>query len=298
MINGGGGNDTLTGGDGADLINGGGGNDVIKGARGNDVDLLGGGGETALWDPGDGSDTVEGQGGNDALNFNGANVSEHIDVSANGSRVRLSRDVGAITMDLNEVEAIHVNTLGGANVVGVGDLAGTTARSVGVDLTSFGAGDGQADRVVVDGTAAADQIEVSGAGPAATVNGLAVTTSVVGAEPTLDTMAVDGQGGNDTIDVTPGDAALSVVADGGADTDTVVTNGTIGDDLFQVTPGVEGAPVSDGLSQFFEATAPETLQVNGGAGNDTILGGNGVATLAPIRHRRRQRRRHPHRHRR
>ena len=36
--------------------------------------------------------------------FNGANVSEQIDLSANGSRLRLFRDVGNITMDTDGVE--------------------------------------------------------------------------------------------------------------------------------------------------------------------------------------------------
>ena len=38
-----------------------------------------------MWDPGDGSDTIEGQSGKDTLGFNGSNVNENIDVSANGT---------------------------------------------------------------------------------------------------------------------------------------------------------------------------------------------------------------------
>ena len=43
--------------------------------------------------------------------FNGANIGENIDISANGGRVRLTRDVGAITMDLNSVEHIQLQLL-------------------------------------------------------------------------------------------------------------------------------------------------------------------------------------------
>ena len=57
--------------------------------------------------------------------FNGANVGENIDISANGGRVRFSRDVGNITMDLNGVEHIQLNALGGADTVTVNDLTGT-----------------------------------------------------------------------------------------------------------------------------------------------------------------------------
>ena len=108
-IDGGDGNDTITGSDGADTLIGGAGNDVVTGGRGNDVALLGAGNDTFIWNPGDGSDTVEGQGGNDTLVFNGANVNENFDISANGSRVRLFRDVGNVTMDLNGVETIRLH---------------------------------------------------------------------------------------------------------------------------------------------------------------------------------------------
>ncbi len=105
-LDGGAGNDTITGGDGNDTLIGGDGNDVIAGGRGNDVAQLGAGDDTFVWNPGDGSDTVEGQGGNDTLLFNGANVNENIDISANGARVRFFRDVGNVTMDLNSIENI------------------------------------------------------------------------------------------------------------------------------------------------------------------------------------------------
>ena len=77
------------------MLIGGDGNDTVNGGRGNDVAFLGAGNDTFVWNPGDGSDTVEGQGGTDALQFNGANVNENIDLSANGSRLRFTRDVGA-----------------------------------------------------------------------------------------------------------------------------------------------------------------------------------------------------------
>ena len=67
---------------------------------------------------------VEGQSGTDTLLFNGANVNENIDISANGSRVRFSRDVANITMDVNGVETISFNAMGGTDTITVNDLIG------------------------------------------------------------------------------------------------------------------------------------------------------------------------------
>ena len=92
-VDGGAGNDTLLGSNGVDLLLGGDGNDFADGQQGNDVALLGAGDDTFQWDPGDGSDVVEGQDGSDAMAFNGSNVAENMEVSANGDRVRFTRNV-------------------------------------------------------------------------------------------------------------------------------------------------------------------------------------------------------------
>ena len=77
---------------------------------------------------------IEGQDGDDRLEFHGANVNEHLDLSANGSRVRLTRDVANIVMDLNGVEEVDLPTRGGADVVTVNDLTGTDLVRANVDL--------------------------------------------------------------------------------------------------------------------------------------------------------------------
>ena len=119
---------------GADTLIGGAGNDTVTGGQGNDFAVLGDGNDTFVWNPGDGSDIVEGGAGTDTLVFNGANIGENIDISANGGRVRLSRDVGNVTMDLNSVEHIQLNALGGADTVTVNDLTGTGVTQVAIDL--------------------------------------------------------------------------------------------------------------------------------------------------------------------
>src|SRR5262249_11759430 len=116
-VDGGAGNDTIRGGNGADTLLGGDGNDFIDGNQGNDTALMGAGDDVFQWDPGDGNDTIEGQDGTDTMLFNGANLNEVFDASANGERVRFTRNIGNIVMDLNDVERIDVNALGGADAI-------------------------------------------------------------------------------------------------------------------------------------------------------------------------------------
>ena len=47
---------------------------------------------------------------------------------------RLTRDVGNIIMDLNGVEHINLNALGGADTITVNDLTGTGVTQVAIDL--------------------------------------------------------------------------------------------------------------------------------------------------------------------
>jgi hypothetical protein len=218
-LNGGAGNDTLAGGDGDDLLLGGPGNDHVDGNIGGDVAELGTGNDTFEWDPGDGSDVVEGQDGRDTLQFNGSNAAERIELSANGSRVRLTRDVAAITMDLNGIEAANVRLLGSADDFTVDDLTGTDLKNISVDLSGFdGTGDGAADTVVVNGTSGADNVHDSAFGNVVTVNGLAARTQITGAEPANDALAILTLAGDDNVTVDPGVSSLLIpIVDLGAD---------------------------------------------------------------------------------
>jgi Ca2+-binding RTX toxin-like protein len=209
-LDGGGGNDTLLGGNGADLMIGGTGDDVLDGNQGSDTVLAGANDDVVQWDPGDGSDIVEGQAGNDRLLFNGSNVSEVFDISANGGRIRFTRSVGAIQMDVNDVEAIDLNELGGADILTVNDVTATDLTAVNANLATTGSGsDASADRVIINGTTGDDTITVDGGVGAVETRGLAATVRVTGTDPTLDRLTVNGLAGADTI--TPTGAASTLM---------------------------------------------------------------------------------------
>jgi len=212
-LDGGPGDDTLLGSNGADVLIGGGDHDFIDGNQGNDVAFLGAGDDVFQWDPGDGSDTVEGQAGADALVFNGSGASEIIELLANGARLRLSRNVGNIILDMDDVEQVSVNALGGSDAVTVNDLAWTTVTQVNVDLATFGGvGDAQPDTVTVNGTATADNIDLTANGGTVQVDGLAASVWITHPESVLDTLVVNGLGGVDTITTGAGVTSLIMVS--------------------------------------------------------------------------------------
>ena len=209
-IDGGAGDDTLGGGDGDDTLIGGTGNDLVDGNRGADTALLGAGDDRFQWDPGDGSDTVEGQGGSNALSFNGSNAPENIDVSANGSRVRLFRDVAAITMDVNNIQRLDLRALGGIDAVTVNDMTGTDLKSANVDLGAIGGGgDGATDTVTVNATNRADRVRVTRSGSQVLTTGLAAQTTIDGSEGVNDTLRINTLDGRDSVTVDP-DAELLI----------------------------------------------------------------------------------------
>jgi Ca2+-binding RTX toxin-like protein len=280
-VDGGAGNDTLTGGDGIDVLLGGDGNDLVNGGRGNDVAFLGAGNDTFVWNPGDGSDTVEGQAGLDTLQFNGANISENLDLSANGSRLRLTRDIASITMDTNGVEQVNVATLGGADNLTVNDLSGTSVLQVNLDLASApgsGIGDGQADTIIVKGTNASDTVQVLGGGNSFAVVGLPALVVAQGSEGANDTLAVNTLGGNDIVSATGLPAGVvKLTVDGGAGNDTVT--GSAGADMLFGGDGNDLINGGRGDDLALLGAGNDTFVWNPGDGSDTVEGQDGQDTL-------------------
>jgi len=264
-LDGGAGNDTILGSNGNDVLLGGDGNDFIDGQQGNDTALLGAGDDTFQWDPGDGSDVVEGQDGFDTLDFNGANINERIDISANGGRVSFFRDIANVTMDLNDVESLNFDALGGADNINVGDLSGTDARSVRINLAATAAttaGDAANDTVTVNGGSGSDNVSLSSSGANVLISGLGAQLRVTSTEAG-DRIVVQGAAGSDVIDGRPvaaGVAALTL--DGGA-----------GDDV--LFAGAGGARLLGGGGDDVLVGGAGADELRGGAGNDILFGGAG-----------------------
>jgi Ca2+-binding RTX toxin-like protein len=266
-VDGGTGNDNLLGSNGVDLLLGGDGNDFADGNQGNDTAFLGAGDDSFQWDPGDGSDTVEGQDGVDTMPFNGANIAENMEVSANGGRVRFTRNVANIVMDLNDVESIVARTLGGADNVVVNDLSGTDVTNVVADLAASGGGDdGAADNVITNATNGEDVVSVSGVGPDARVSGLAARVSVSGAIAGSDRLTVNALAGSDVVDASGLAANSALLTVNGGDGDDVIIGGDgddtllggAGDDVLIGGPGndiIDGAPGDDVVIQSLAANA-------------------------------------------
>jgi Ca2+-binding RTX toxin-like protein len=238
---------TMNGGLGADLFLGSEGDDLINGGDGNDVAVMGAGDDTFVWNPGDDNDTLEGQAGLDTLDFNGANVAEEITVSANGGRATFFRNIANVTMDLNDVETISFDALGGADNITVNDLTGTDVTTVALNLgAAGGGGDGQVDTIFVNATNGDDVIQIVNDGGVVRVLGLAAEVDIFNFEA-HDRIVINGLAGDDVIEAS-GLTGLFLTGNGGD-----------GDDILIGSPGHD--------------------ILLGGAGDDVLIGGGGLDIL-------------------
>jgi Ca2+-binding RTX toxin-like protein len=265
--------DRLLGGRDKDAMLGGSGRDFADGNQGDDTGLMGAHDDVFQWDPGDGSDKVEGQAGRDELRFNGAGAAEKFDVSRNGSRVKFFRDVANITMDLDDVERITTNALGGPDTLTVNDLTGTDAKQIVGNLAGAiggAAGDGAADSVVVNGTEGHDRIRVAGSNGNVSVSGLAADVRITGAEAHKDQLTIAALGGKDKIDASQLAAhTIGLLLDGGD-----------ADDLFIGSPGKDQIEGARGDDLGIMGAGDDTFAWDPGDGNDTVEGQAGRDELA------------------
>jgi Ca2+-binding RTX toxin-like protein len=277
-VDGGTGNDTILGSNGIDLLLGGDGDDFIDGQQGNDVALMGAGNDVFQWDPGDGSDVVEGQDGTDSMLFNGSAGNEVFVTSANGGRVLFTRNLGNIVMDLNDVEGINLNMLGGTDSLTVNNLSGTDLNQLNVDqggVIAGTTGDAATDVVIINGTNGNDIIDVFGSGNSVAVLGLQARVNITNSEGANDSLTINALGGNDGVTATTMPAGIiKLTIDGGTGDDTLL--GSQGADVFFGGDGDDFIFGDNGNDVAFMGAGNDVFQWDPGDGNDTIEGQDGT----------------------
>jgi Ca2+-binding RTX toxin-like protein len=258
-----------------DTLTGTGRDDTITGGRGDDVAFMGFGNDRFVWNPGDGNDTVNGQAGTDTLAFNGANISETFELSADGAHARLSRNIANISMDLVSVERVELDSFGGADTVTINNLSSTAVRQVAVDLGAFGGGgDGATDTVIVNGHSGSNSIHVAAQNGRVAVTGLHAAVALTDAEAN-DALIVNGLGGDDVLDAAGLPAtALRLTLDGGAGNDTIT--GGAGDDLLRGGEGNDTVAGGRGRDTALLGAGNDLFTWKSGSGNDTIEGEAGI----------------------
>ena len=261
-INGDGGDDVLTGSDANETLGGGAGDDRLVAGKGDDVMNGGAGNDTLVWNQGDGTDRANGDAGNDGAEVNGApTLGDVFTLEPLPGAVKLRRtNLGQFTFDAM-TERFAVNGLGGNDSVTANDGVGA------VTLLS------------VDGGAGVDTIRGSD-GPDLILGGEANDLlsggggddRIVGDRGT-DTM--NGGGGDDTLVWNNGDG--TDVANGDEGRDDVEVNGApAAGDVFTVQPN--GPRIKFERTNLVPFTidigSSETLHANGLGGNDTATVGN------------------------
>ncbi len=262
--------DSLTGDTGVNTLDGRGGNDILTGGDGADVLLGGDDADTINGGSGDTVDGGEGGDDNDTLNVAGVARIEYDSGNAENGTVHF---LDGTTLDFTNIETVVVT-----------DRDGTVSGTAGGDLIN-GAYTGDPDGDVVDGDDAIlpgdtdnDDLIEAGAGNDTIFAGDGNDEIFAGTGD--DT--VFGGVGNDTINGEGGNDTLS----GGAGSDTILGGGTLmggGDDDFLFTdPGAGPSSVYGGVGNDFIIDNGDDAShdlLDGGVGNDDILGGRGNDTI-------------------
>jgi Ca2+-binding RTX toxin-like protein len=278
-----------------------------------DADTLVGGAsdDTIVWTPGNGSDVVDGGPGSDTLRFIGSNIGEVIAITSRASGFRLTRNIGTVTVDADDVELLDLTTVGGADDVSTTVLRNTTQQikagsdteadtlridADGVCLTREGVTfeapgfapiliGNFANVLVGDVYCRLDPCDGAVATTGCTVNGVkdqpCVGTNaddvILG---TLGSDVILGGGGNDRIRGGAGDDLLCGESgddslSGGRGDDTVV--GGIGADRLKGDSGNDTLLGGDDDDRLIGGSGIDDL--DGGLGNDGLIAGSGDDTL-------------------
>ncbi len=149
-------------------------------------------------------------------------------------------------MDVGTTEIITFNALGGADNINVNDLTGTGVTRVNLNLaSSSGMPDGSVDSVAVNGTAANDDLQVSGnTNNGVSIKGLSAAVFITTTDSN-DALTVNSLGGDDTVDASQlQPAVISLTENGGDGNDSLI--GSQGNDRIIGGRGNDSALKGDG----------------------------------------------------
>ncbi|MDP7020419.1 MAG: hypothetical protein QGG36_31765, partial [Pirellulaceae bacterium] len=292
-IVGGGGDDTLTGSSGADFIDAGDGDDsafglagvdaiygragtdVITGGVGNDALFGGDDSDAFIWNPGDGSDLVEGGNvGSDVLVVFGSAAANTFEASAIATRLNVA------PVALTDITAAGIEDLAliggeGGDTFNIRDLSATEVENVELAFDTVG---NLADSANIWGRTTDDEIDIT---DETDVFGSRVLTAGL----QYDVVVVDPDDADgDRLTFNADDGNDDVKAAAGVESEVLITlNGDEGDDTLSADAIINGGPGDDLL---IGGAGVDTINGNGGedrivysGGGDTIDGGAGYDTF-------------------
>ncbi len=278
------GNDTILGGEGDDLIEGGPGDDPDLNGDGGSDEVIGGAGIDDATGGAGNDDIVRGDNGTDTLSGGpGENdIVSYASASRGGIEVDLSTDKakGDGHDKISEFEDV-VGSPQADTIVGDGDdnkldggVGNDTLESGGDDGEAFGGpGTDECDGFAVENSCGPEPSPPPGGAYVILNQGLAGSSLVVqGAQAADDIHISLGAGGwtvSDSVAITPGEGCIN------NGPDTVVCGGDPSLSLIVVTGGAGNDEIT--VDQSVPASAH--VRINGNAGSDTLIGGNGDDVL-------------------
>ena len=284
LIDGGAGNDNASGGGGRDTVVGGDGNDVLRGGAGKDS-LNGGAGDDNVMGQGsggdtltgaEGSDTLDGGRGNDIIIENGGQGAITItntsmtgfggDTLLNMERARISGDSGNNTIDASGLFVAGLTSVtligGGGNDLLIGTQGSDVLIGNGGNDTAFGGSGG--DRLF--GGSGKDRLF-----------GEAGNDKVFGQGGTGD--RISGGAGDDTLNGGSGKDRIDETADADITLTNTALTGLGNDVLAAIERAFIIGGAGDNTIDVSGFNSDRQITVQGGAGNDVLIGSAGADNL-------------------
>jgi Ca2+-binding RTX toxin-like protein len=278
-ITGGNAGDELNGGNGADAITGGGGNDVLNGSGGPDT-LVGGGGSDRL-SGGDGFDTLTGGAGADALIAGAGNDTLFANDGQADTQVHGGAGTDTATVDANiDPAPVAVET----TIVDSGPPppppppGGACTYNAATKSVTAGIGAGGTATLSVVGGAVHFGETPSACGAATTAN--TDTITVNGASGSVESLTVDQTGGALAPGATgeaSGTSEIELALKLGDAGDVITIRGTSAGEALAI--GTKGASLNNDTDVDVTFTPmPNTIELGGGGGNDTLSARGGFGS--------------------